>query len=118
MATKDDCIFCKLANHVIETDYVYEDDLVCAFKDANPQAPVHVLVVPKDHYDNIVDDVPADVLTAMVHAVGEVARACGIDESGFRVIANTGEAAGQTVMHLHMHVLGGTRLGEESMGSE
>lgn len=112
MATKDDCIFCKIANHEIASDYVYEDDLVCAFRDANPQVPVHVLVVPKDHFDNIVDGVPADVLAAMVHAVGEVAKACGIDESGFRIIANTGEAAGQTVMHLHMHVLGGVRLGE------
>ena len=57
MAKREDCIFCKIANHDIESDYVYEDDLVCAFKDMNPQAPVHVLVVPKDHYDNIVDDV-------------------------------------------------------------
>ena len=98
MAKKEDCIFCKIANHDIESDYVYEDDLVCAFKDMNPQAPVHVLVVPKDHYDNIVDDV--------------VAKRTGIDKTGFRVIANTGEAAGQTVMHLHMHVLGGKPLGE------
>jgi hypothetical protein len=65
MAKKEDCIFCKIANHDIESDYVYEDDLVCAFKDMNPQAPVHVLVVPKDHYDNIVDDVPGEVLAAM-----------------------------------------------------
>ena len=112
MAQNDDCIFCKIANHVIESDYVYEDDLVCAFRDNSPQAPVHVLVVPKDHYDNIVDGVPADVLAAMVHAVGEVVRICGIDKDGFRVIANTGAAAGQTVMHLHMHVLGGKKLGE------
>ena len=89
MSKKDDCIFCKIANHEIESDYLYEDDLVCAFRDLNPQAPVHVLVVPKDHYDNIVDDVPGEVL-----------------------IANTGAAAGQTVMHLHMHVLGGSTLSE------
>ena len=112
MSKKDDCIFCKIANHEIESDYLYEDDLVCAFRDLNPQAPVHVLVVPKDHYDNIVDDVPGEVLAAMTHAVSEVARICGIKDSGFRVIANTGAAAGQTVMHLHMHVLGGSTLSE------
>ncbi|MGN0076675.1 MAG: histidine triad nucleotide-binding protein [Parafannyhessea sp.] len=113
MATKDDCIFCKIANHEIESDYVYEDDLVCAFKDMNPQAPVHVLVVPKDHYDNLIDDVPGEVLAAMAHAVKEVAKKTGIDKEGFRVIANTGAAAGQTVMHLHLHVLGGKKLGEK-----
>ncbi|RRF90136.1 MAG: histidine triad nucleotide-binding protein [Coriobacteriaceae bacterium] len=113
MAIKDDCIFCKIANHEIESDYVYEDDLVCAFKDMNPQAPVHVLVVPKDHYDNLVDDVPGEVLAAMAHAVKEVAKRTGIDKQGFRVIANTGADAGQTVMHLHFHVLGGKKLGEK-----
>lgn len=109
---KDDCIFCKIANHVIESNYVYEDDLVAAFYDMNPQAPVHVLVVPKEHYANIVDDVPAATLAAMAHAVDEVAKAEGIRESGFRVIANTGDDAGQTVHHLHWHVLGGKSLGE------
>ena len=112
MATKDDCIFCKIANHVIESNYVYEDDLVCAFHDMNPQAPTHVLVVPKDHYANIVDDVPAETLAAMAHAVDEVAKAEGIRDSGFRVIANTGDDAGQTVHHLHWHVLGGRNMGE------
>ncbi len=109
---KDDCIFCKIANHVIESKYVYEDDLVVAFYDMNPQAPVHVLVVPKEHYDNIVDGVPGDTLAAMAHAVDEVAKAEGIKDAGFRVIANTGKAAGQTVNHLHWHVLGGASMGE------
>ena len=106
-----ECIFCKLANHEIPTNIVFEDDLVAAFEDANPQAPVHVLVVPKAHYENIIDDVPADTLAAMANAVKEVARIKGLDE-GFRVITNKGEAAGQTVMHLHWHVLGGKTLGE------
>lgn len=109
---KDDCIFCKIANHVIESDYIYEDDLVCAFRDMSPQAPTHVLVVPKEHYDNLIDDVPADTLAALAHGVAEVARAEGIEGSGFRTIANTGDDAGQTVHHLHLHVMGGTRLGE------
>ncbi len=107
-----ECIFCKIANHEIESNYVYEDDLVAAFRDMNPQAPVHVLVVPKQHYENIVDDVPAQTLAAMAHAVDEVASAEGIRESGFRVIANTGDDAGQTVHHLHWHVLGGASMGE------
>ena len=106
-----DCIFCKIAAHEIPSSVVYEDDLVIAFDDLNPQAPVHTLVIPKAHYDNVVDGVPAETLAAMVHAVGEVARAKGLDD-GFRVIANTGAAAGQTVMHVHMHVLGGKELGE------
>ena len=110
--TKDDCIFCKIANHVIESSYIYEDDLVCAFRDMNPQAPTHVLVVPKDHYQNIVDDVPGETLAAMAHAVDEVAKSEGVRDAGFRVIANTGDAAGQTVHHLHWHVLGGRNLGE------
>lgn len=108
----DDCIFCKIANHVINSDYVYEDDLVTAFRDMNPQAPTHVLVVPKEHYANIVDGVPGPTLAAMAHAVDEVARAEGIRDSGFRVIANTGDDAGQTVHHLHWHVLGGKPMGE------
>ncbi|MBR3325795.1 MAG: histidine triad nucleotide-binding protein [Atopobiaceae bacterium] len=111
----EDCIFCKIANHVIESNYVYEDELVAAFRDMNPQAPTHVLVVPKEHYANIVDGVPAQTLAAMAHAVDEVAKAEGIRESGFRVIANTGDDAGQTVHHLHWHVLGGTNMGEGLM---
>lgn len=111
MATKDDCIFCKIANHQIESDYVYEDGLVCAFRDMDPQAPVHVLIVPKQHYDDIIDDVPADTLVAMRRAIAEVARREGVDASGFRIIANTGADGGQTVRHLHMHLLGGRSLG-------
>lgn len=110
--TDDSCIFCKIANHIIESDYVYEDDLVCAFRDMNPQMPTHVLVVPKSHYANIVDDVPGETLAAMAHAVDEVAKSEGVRDSGFRVIANTGDDAGQTVHHLHWHVLGGRSIGE------
>ena len=120
MAPKDDCIFCRIAHHEVESVFVYEDDKVAAFKDANPLAPVHVLVVPKDHYENIVDDVPADLLAALMHGVGEVARITGVDRTGFRVIANTGDDAGQTVHHLHLHVLGGrimTDSGPEGAGT-
>ena len=108
----NDCIFCKIANHVIESDYVYEDELVCAFRDMSPAAPTHVLVVPKQHYVTLTDGVPTETLAAMVHAIDEVTRAEGIDESGFRVISNAGPDADQVVKHLHMHVLGGRFLGE------
>lgn len=107
-----DCIFCKIANGEIPSEFLYEDENVVAFRDLNPQAPVHVLVVPKAHHENFVDDVPAETLLSMERAVKAVAEKCGVAESGFRCIMNTGAAAGQTVMHLHMHVLGGRGLGE------
>ncbi|WP_308623409.1 histidine triad nucleotide-binding protein [uncultured Enorma sp.] len=106
-----DCIFCKIAAHEIPSTVVYEDELVIAFDDLSPQAPVHTLVIPKEHYQDITDGVPAETLAAMVHAIGEVAKAKGLD-AGFRVISNKGADAGQTVMHFHMHVLGGEPLGE------
>lgn len=108
----DDCVFCAIAAHDIPSTTVYEDDQVIAFEDLNPQAPVHVLVVPKEHFDNILGPIPADTLVALHHAIGEVARVKGLADDGFRVIINTGEAAGQTVGHLHFHVLGGEPLGE------
>lgn len=106
-----DCIFCKIAAHEIPSTVVYEDELVIAFDDLSPQASVHTLVIPKEHYQDITDGVPAETLAAMVHAIGEVAKAKGLD-AGFRVISNKGADAGQTVMHFHMHVLGGEPLGE------
>lgn len=113
-----DCIFCKIANGEIPSDFVYEDDNVVAFKDLSPQAPVHVLVVPKKHYANIIDGVPAATLESMTKAARAIAQANGLDQSGFRCIMNTGADAGQTVMHLHMHVLGGAKLGEGLLPKE
>ena len=106
-----DCIFCKIAAHEIPSTVVYEDELVIAFDDLSPQAPVHTLVIPKEQYQDITDGVPAETLAAMVHAIGEVAKAKGLG-AGFRVISNKGADAGQTVMHFHIHVLGGEPLGE------
>ena len=82
-----DCIFCKIANHEIPSTVVYEDDQVIAFDDLNPQAPVHTLVIPKKHYSDIADNVPAETMGAMAHAIQEVAKAKGL-EDGFRVISN------------------------------
>ncbi|WP_321970753.1 histidine triad nucleotide-binding protein [Paratractidigestivibacter sp.] len=113
-----DCIFCKIANGEIPSDFLYEDENVVAFKDLNPQAPVHVLVVPKAHHDNIIDGVPADTLASMAAAAKAAAEQTGVDKTGFRSIMNTGADAGQTVMHLHMHVLGGVKLGEGLLPKE
>jgi histidine triad (HIT) family protein len=103
----DDCIFCKIARGVIATNTVYENDSVIAFDDVSPQAPVHTLVIPKEHYVNLDDDVPGDVLGAIFSAVREVARIKGVAQSGYRVIVNNGRDANQTVPHLHVHILGG-----------
>lgn len=114
----NDCIFCKIANGQIPSDFLYEDDNVVAFRDLNPQAPTHVLVVPKNHYANFIDNVPAEVLASMEKAVAAVAASEGLADDGFRCIMNTGKNAGQTVMHLHLHVLGGTHLGEGLLPKE
>ncbi len=113
-----DCIFCKIANGEIPSDFLYEDDNVVAFRDLSPQAPVHVLVVPKAHHDNLIDGVPAETLASMAAAAKSVAEKTGIAKTGFRCIMNTGADAGQTVMHLHMHVLGGVKLGEGLLPKE
>ena len=104
----NDCIFCKLANHVIEPDLVYENELVTAFRDASPQAPVHVLCVPKRHISGFNDLTPedGDVLNALRDAIQNVAAQEGIQEEGYRLVINSGERGGQTVPHLHIHVLG------------
>lgn len=110
----DNCIFCSLANGKIPTNVVYEDDVVCAFEDASPMMPVHVLIVPKDHYASLNDDIPEDVLGHALATVRTVARIKGIDQSGYRVMVNTGDDAKQSVHHLHVHVLGGGEMSEGS----
>ena len=110
----NNCIFCKIANGEIETDKIYEDDFVTAFKDLNPQAPIHILVVPKKHYDNILEVEDSDnIISKIYSAINKIAKQEHFDESGFRVINNCGKDAGQTVMHLHFHVIAGKTLGEK-----
>ena len=108
----ENCIFCKIANSEIATDMVYEDELCAAFKDASPQTPVHVLVVPKDHYASIADGVPTELKGHLFDAAVKVAGICGIADSGFRLIVNTGDDASQTVKHWHIHVCGGEKMPE------
>jgi histidine triad (HIT) family protein len=106
----ENCIFCKIAAGKVPSKMVYQDDLVAVFQDANPLTPVHILVVPKKHYENILDDIPSEVLEAMVHAVSVIVKQTGIDKTGFRLITNTGDDAGQTVHHFHIHIMGGRKL--------
>jgi len=110
-----DCIFCRIINKEIPSEMVYEDDNVAAFRDISPQAPVHVLVMPKKHITDILGFEEDDkaLLLDLTRAIGQVAQITGIREKGFRVINNCGKAAGQTVEHVHFHVLGGRGLGEK-----
>jgi len=107
-----DCVFCKIINKEIPSDILYEDDDMIAFKDANPQAPVHFLVVPKKHIDNIEslseEDYP--LLEKIFKRINILAKEQGIAKDGFRIINNCNENGGQTVMHLHFHILGGRCL--------
>ncbi len=106
-------LFQKIIDREIPADIVYETDHVLAFRDINPQAPVHVLVIPKKPIDRIANAAPDDeaLLGKVMLAAAEVARLEGIEATGYRLVINNGENAGQTVFHLHCHVLGGRRQG-------
>ncbi|WP_437998447.1 histidine triad nucleotide-binding protein [Sorangium sp. So ce185] len=103
------CIFCKIAKKEIPSKVVLEDEHVIAFHDLNPQAPTHVLVIPKRHIAGIAQAAPEDeaVLGRLLLAARQVAEKTGIAEGGFRTVVNSGANAGQTVFHLHVHVIGG-----------
>lgn len=106
-----DCIFCKIVKGDIPSQKVYEDEFVYAFRDIEPQAPIHVIVIPKEHYRNILEIPQNSELTARItDAIKRIAKREGICESGFRIVNNCGEQGGQTVEHLHYHVLGGRNL--------
>ncbi len=108
----DDCLFCRIARGEAEADILYGDEQVVAFRDINPQAPVHFLVVPRRHLVSALDLTAQDaqLLHAIFAAVKTVAEAEGIAASGMRILSNVGRDAGQVVQHLHFHVLGGRRL--------
>jgi histidine triad (HIT) family protein len=108
-----DCIFCKIANKEMGK-LVYEDDKVVAFDDLNPQAPVHVLVIPKKHIARISDVADGDDACLMGHIMvvaNKIAAERGIADEGYRVVTNCNEGAGQSVWHVHFHLLGGRKLG-------
>jgi len=107
-----DCLFCAIVAGGIPADVVHSDDEVLAFRDVNPQAPVHVLVIPKAHHTTAAELAAADPALAgrLLEVAGTIAAREGVDESGYRIVTNTGESAGQSVHHVHFHVLGGRAL--------
>ncbi|WP_273061336.1 histidine triad nucleotide-binding protein [Colibacter massiliensis] len=108
----EDCIFCKIINGEIPSRKVYEDDAFYAFEDIAPVAPVHVLVIPKKHVKSIaaLTEADGDVAGKMLFVLRTVAEKLGLAEDGYRVVFNTGEKAGQTVHHMHAHILGGKEM--------
>lgn len=107
-----DCIFCKIINKEIPSKPVYEDERIYAFYDLNPQAPVHFLVIPKKHIASAMDISPENSaeIAYIYEKIPEIVRSLGITD-GFRIVTNCGESAGQTVFHIHFHVLAGRGLG-------
>lgn len=107
------CVFCEIIKGNIPSTKVYEDDMVVSFKDLNPVAPVHVLVVPKEHIDsaNAITEENSVYVQKVFEAIPKVAKELGI--SSYRIINNCGADAGQTVMHLHFHLIGGIEMGEK-----
>jgi histidine triad (HIT) family protein len=110
--TEHDCLFCKIVSGDVPATVVRESDRTLAFRDINPQAPTHVLVIPKAHYATAAELASADgdLLAELVREAHEVAAGDGVADSGYRVVFNTGPGAGQTVFHTHAHVLGGRGL--------
>jgi histidine triad (HIT) family protein len=110
--TQSDCLFCKIVAKQIPAGIVYQDDQVTAFRDLDPQAPVHVLIVPNEHIDNTESIQPQhDASTAAVlRAARTIAQSEGVNESGYRLVVNTGRDAQNSVAHLHMHLLGGRQF--------
>ena len=107
---EENCIFCKIVKGEIPSNKVYEDDEILAFKDINPIAKVHILVIPKKHFNSLVDFNDDILLAKMFKVIKKIAKEQGIEESGYRVLTNIGENGGQAVKHLHFHILGGEKL--------
>lgn len=106
-----DCLFCKIISKEIPADIVYEDDKVLAFNDINPVAPYHILVVPKKHYDSILDIEEDSTIVGYIHnVINKIAREKGFAQNGFRIINNCGSDGGQEIKHVHFHVLAGKKL--------
>lgn len=107
------CIFCEIAAGLRPSDIVYQDQRTIAFRDSNPQAPVHILVIPREHITGPLDanEHNEGVIGHLVAVAAQVARAEGLAEDGYRLVLNQGRDGGQSVFHIHLHVLGGRRLG-------
>ena len=106
------CIFCSIISRSMPADIIFENETVLAFKDINSQAPQHVLIIPKKHISGIMDIGEGDgkIICALAGAAQSIARQLGVDVSGFRLVVNSGDDAGQAVAHVHIHLLGGRKL--------
>ena len=109
---KMDCLFCSIAEKKIPSKIVYEDDHVLAFEDIHPQAPIHILIIPRIHISTVLEAAPGDneLLGHMIQTANLLARERGVAEDGFRLVMNCNSAAGQTVFHIHMHLLAGRTM--------
>ena len=107
-----DCIFCRIVEGKIPSDIIYQDEEVLAFRDINPQSPVHLLVIPKKHFTSLLDltEKDAALMGHMVGVANKLAEQEGVAESGYRLVINCGKQGGQLVPHLHLHILGGRQL--------
>lgn len=107
-----DCLFCKIAAGQIPSGKVYEDEICYAFRDINPQAPTHILIIPKEHMANVVECAGRTdgLLGRLFQAAARIAQDQGLDEKGFRLVTNCGEYGAQSVHHFHIHLLGGRQL--------
>jgi histidine triad (HIT) family protein len=110
----ENCIFCKIINGEIPSAKIYEDDKVIAFNDINPVAPVHMLVIPKKHYESIIDipDEEMDIVSHMHRVIKTLSQQNGFDKTGFRIINNCGDDGCQEVKHIHFHILAGKKLNQ------
>ena len=107
----DDCLFCRIVRREIPAKLVYEGDDCIAFRDIDPKAPVHILVVPREHVASLNDAEDSSLVGRLALVAAEIARQEGVAESGYRTVVNTNRAAGQTVFHIHLHLLGGRAMG-------
>lgn len=114
----ENCLFCKIIKGEIPSEKVYEDDEILCFKDINPVAPIHILVIPKKHITNLLEVKPEDgkIISKIYEVINKLAKDLKIEKDGFRVIVNCGKDAGQEVMHLHFHMIAGKKLGNKIIG--
>lgn len=109
----NDCIFCKIVNNEIPSQKVYEDKNLFAFNDINPQAPIHILIIPKKHIEKFssMEEADKELIGLMFLAAKKIAKDKGIDKVGYRIVGNCEKDAGQLVFHIHLHLLGGRKFG-------
>ncbi len=108
----EDCIFCKIINKEIQASMVFEDEKIIAFNDINPQAPIHILLVPREHFSSL-NEIPEEkknILSHLLLKARQIAQEKGIAEKGYRIVLNTARDSGQEVLHIHFHLFGGRRM--------